>query len=1106
MNVISDTNATGTGEDSLQAQRCHQLEWKPDPQLLTNAQVLKLCTDSKPDNFELGDLFAELAFVIFARILRTLSDLRKQEYNPPQPHLAKYVDWMIEQERRMNDPEVAFAHEPWISRLNDPLFIEQVEERISKANARGYVVANVSRNLPQLLNGEIDPLAFLFGGTQLKVFYFESLYDTVGVHRLGTYLDVLSNHNNELRVIEVGAGTGSITDILMRSLGRTDDESSERRYARWDFTDISRSFFSQAQDLLKAEGDRVKFNSLDIEHEPSDQGFECGTYDMVVASLVLHATHDPKTTLINARKLLKPGGKLVLNELVAPDILRTSFIFGLLEGWWLSSESYRKFGPCVETSQWNDLLQQTGFSGVDLSLQDYEDPRCWECSILVATAVEESQAATLDSDIEIYYSKHSSRQAETAEVLASHCQPLTKSSVNCLTIEDVPEAGSSAPSLRIFLLDMERPTLHEMEPDQFFTLQHLFCSTTDVLWINSGGGLSNSHPHYRVADGLFRAVSAEDDRKKCYVLSLDPRNGGPQQQDMVDHTTKVIQSLLEAAAKNAIVDTEYVEHDGLLHIPRLVAPLSVNEEMSSRTALKHNKLQSFECGIPLQLDSANSNLLRGFKFIEDELAGQPLAPNEMEIQVKCSGVNFRDVLIAVGQLNSPHTGFECSGIVTRTGEACKRFQVGDPVALLNKGCFSNFIRVRDTGAVVKTGRNVSFSDAAAVPVNFATAFIAIHEVARMRANETILIHAVAGGTGQAAIQIAQDLGVEVFATVGSQRKKEFLMEVYAIPESHIFSSRSTLFGPAVKDRTHGRGVDVIFNSLAGESLRTSWECIAPYGRFLEIGIKDILANDRLPMAKFLHNVSFSAINLASMMTDRPDVCATALDSVFKMIAEGRLQPARDVQLYGIGDMESAFRTMQSGKHIGKIVIEMRKDDQVTTVLQTHPSTSLDANGTYIISGGLGGLGRTIATWLVDRGARNLLLLSRSGARSAKAAELLQELSAKGASVMIPRCDVADADSLARALSECQERMPPFKGCIQCAMVLRDSSFESMTHQAWQEVISPKVQGTWNLHQQLPSGMDFFIMLSSISGVLGSRGQANYAASNTGKLTEWTRLP
>lgn len=333
-------------------------------------------------------------------------------------------------------------------------------------------------------------------------------------------------------------------------------------------------------------------------------------------------------------------------------------------------------------------------------------------------------------------------------------------------------------------------------------------------------------------------------------------------------------------------------------------------------------------GVPLHLDALSSGLVPGFKFIESPIATQPLGPDEIEIAVKCAGVNFRDVLIAVGQLNSPHTGFECSGIVTRTGNACSRFQVGDSVAALQGGCFASFIRLKETAGVVKIGPGVSFAEAAAVPVNFATAYIALHDVARMRAGESILIHAGAGGTGQAAIQLAQNMGVTVFATVGSDEKRQFLKDVYGIPETHIFSSRSTLFAEAVKSRTNGRGVDAVFNSLAGESLKASWECIAPYGRFLEIGIKDILANDTLPMRQFLHNVSFSAINLATMMGDRPEMCAAALSSVYAMLEQGKLRPAQYLQVYGIGEMERAFRSMQSGKHIGKIVIEMREDDEV----------------------------------------------------------------------------------------------------------------------------------------------------------------------------------
>lgn len=635
------------------------------------------------------------------------------------------------------------------------------------------------------------------------------------------------------------------------------------------------------------------------------------------------------------------GGKLILNEITAPSVIRTAFVFGLLEGWWLStyfsniyslnsanlsgSESYRKFGPCVDTQQWHELFVQTGFSGLDISLPDYDDANCYENSVLVTSAVEAIPELPATGNIEIVYDPSEPEQVQLAQSLAFLQDRHTKS-VIIASIDQRQECFSDSASLRVFLLELVHPVLGDIKPELFEKVQRLLCSTTDVLWITSGGEASSPKPHMSLVDGLLRVLTSEDDRKSCHLLSLQ-ENTSPEH--MRNQVTKVIKLLLSPGTESERLDTEYREQQGLLHIGRLMSSTQLNNQIAIQTTPKQHKMQGFKSAdVPLHLDALSSGLVPGFKFIEDPIATQPLGPDEIEIEVKCAGVNFRDVLIAVGQLNSPHTGFECSGIVSRIGDACSRFQVGDSVAALQGGCFANFIRLKETAGVVKIGPGVSFAEAAAVPVNFATAYIALHDVARMRAGESILIHAGAGGTGQAAIQLAQNLGVTVFATVGSDEKRQFLEDVYGIPETHIFSSRSTLFAEAVKSRTNGRGVDAVFNSLAGESLKASWECIAPYGRFLEIGIKDILANDTLPMRQFLHNVSFSAINLATMMGDRPEMCAAALSSVYAMLEKGTLRPAQYLQVYGIGEMEKAFRSMQSGKHIGKIVIEMREDDEV----------------------------------------------------------------------------------------------------------------------------------------------------------------------------------
>lgn len=237
----------------------------------------------------------------------------------------------------------------------------------------------------------------------------------------------------------------------------------------------------------------------------------------------------------------------------------------------------------------------------------------------------------------------------------------------------------------------------------------------------------------------------------------------------------------------------------------------------------------------------------------------------------------------------------------------------------------------ESGPIVKIPSGISLSDAAAVSVNFATSYIALHNVARIQSGETVLIHSASGGTGQAAIQIAKNAGATVFVTVGSESKRKLLMDVYNIPESNIFSSRTTLFSKMIKLRTGGKGVDVILNSLAGESLLASWKCIAPYGRFLEIGKRDILSNQKLPMLKFLDNVTFSGVDLAVMSVERPAVCTAALNSVFASIQEGKLHPSQPINVYGVGEMEKAFRIMQTGQHVGKMVLEMRAHDQVKVI-------------------------------------------------------------------------------------------------------------------------------------------------------------------------------
>ncbi|KAE8377420.1 hypothetical protein BDV26DRAFT_215055 [Aspergillus bertholletiae] len=1078
--------AIAVADNSIDDKLCHWVEWKPDIRLLKNDDIDQICQQSCVDTSTLEEFFIEVDFLLLARLLDALNVMAERNLSPIKPHLKKYLEWAAAQKRLLSDGRLLFSLEPWKGRFHDTEYIQTLETQLYESNPQGRFLANFSRNLTKLLCEELDPLEFIFTGGLIEDHYFDTLDRSNMSKRITAYLELLVHAKPQMKILEIGAGTGSATRIFLRTLGRGKDNPQTSRYAHWEYTDISRSFFGEAASQFAAEGDRMNFNTLDIEHDPEQQGFECGTYDMVVASLVIHATSDLTKTLTHVRKLLKPGGKLIMNEMTNPA--RSAYVFGLLEGWWLGCESYRSLGPCVDEQKWHELLSETGFSGCDLVFPDVEKATCQENAIIIATATQGTPEASRGRHIQLVHDPTDNIQAELARLLEEGCRELTGLTVECVSLE---ETGPSPDNLvRVFLLEYSKPILCDMQGEVYTRLQALLLSTQTTLWVTEGGG-DLGRPHLHLVDGLFRVLSEEDGGRDRYILSLErPQTEGR------PHHRLVLDLILQILSPVSVIDSAYTEHRGVLQAARVVSHQPLNRAISLQTNPHQAIMRPFGCGTPLLLDVSSSNLTNGFRFIEAEWGDQPLAENEMELEVSCVGINFRDVLIALGQLKVGGIGLECSGTITRVGTACRKFKAGDKVVGFLPNCYSSHLRCLETDPVIHVPQGISLAAAASMPANYITAYMGLKELARIQSGESVLIHSGAGGTGQAAIQIAKHFGATVFTTVGSKSKKEFLMQKYGIPESHIYSSRSTLFSKMVLQQTAGKGVDIIFNSLSGESLVKSWECIAPYGRFIEIGKKDILSNSKLPMIQFAKNTTFISIDLGARAKDRPAECVSALTEIFALLVEGKFQPPSPIATYGVGEMEKAFRLMQGGKHHGKLVIEMRRDDPVMTILKPKPNSFFDPNATYVVSGGLGGLGQNSVNWLVSRGARNLLLLSRSGGDSPEGRQLLDHLHKQGVEALAPACNVNDAQSLRNAIDACQSRMPPIKGCIQGAMVLHDTSFEDMSYSAWQTSVNPKVQGSWNLHELLPKGLDFFIMLSSVNGLIGSRGQANYATGNT----------
>ncbi|PYH68553.1 type I polyketide synthase [Aspergillus vadensis CBS 113365] len=1066
---------------------CHYIAHKPDIDLLTSEEAQSLYGVHESQVIEPLEYYTELDFLAATCVSRYAASFREEERDNMPPHLNKYIDWALEVKRTLDQGLSEFSSKRWLDRMHDDDYISKLHKRVENGSKRGQLTSTLCRNLADFVN---DPLSHLFGNNLLADVYREMLCADSIKSRLDRVIGALGHKNPRMKILEVGAGTGAMTDFCIKALSMDSPaDPNLRRYGQWDFTDISSSFFPGAQEMFAAEGQRMRFKVLDIENDPEMQGFECGTYDMVVAFMVIHATKDLLVSLSNVRKLLKKGGRLLLFEITHLHPLRINLIFGLLDGWWRSTETYRQTGPCISSEKWGELLKETGFSGCDVVIDDYEADICREGSMIVSTAV--APAPTDITAVSIIINPEDQIQADLAAAISDRLQQLGISRITVTSMAVIAQRKLSANLLDISLLEATTPFICDMDSSEYESLQALVASTKSLIWVDEGGG-RQPYPKYRLVDGLFRALSGEMYRARLANLSLERHSSRDHKAAQI---CKLVFSVIGDVERGA--DTEYTEIDGVLHVSRLVDARSLSQEVVRKALPQHEELLPYGSGPSLRLKIGSPGLLNTLHFIEDRSLENPLGPKDIRIKVKAAGLNFRDVLVALGRLESDTLGAEFAGEVVQVGDQCQKFRPGDRVVAFHACRYANYVTLREDMPIVGIrDEKMPFTTAAAIPVAYATAWISLTKIAALQAGESILIHSGAGGTGQAAILVAQYLGATVFTTVSTEEKRQLLMDRYNIPTEHIFSSRNTLFAKGIRRLTADRGVDVVLNSLSGDGLIASWECVAPYGRFVEIGKNDILSNSKLPMLQFERNVSFTATDLAGMSIDRPHIIRAALETVFSLLEEGKLGLVHPLQVRGIADIEQAFRQMQTGKNSGKTVLEMRDTDEVMTVLDTKPTYTFKPDATYVVAGGLGGLGRSISRWLVERGARNLILLSRSGPASLHARSLVEELHARGVRVITPACDITNRELLKTVLEVCSQLMPPIKGCVQASMVIRAHNFESLLYQSWKETTTPKVQGSWNLHELLPRGMDFFVLMSSVSGIMGVVSDSGYAAGNT----------
>ena len=551
---------------------------------------------------------------------------------------------------------------------------------------------------------------------------------------------------------------------------------------------------------------------------------------------------------------------------------------------------------------------------------------------------------------------------------------------------------------------------------------------------------------------------------------------------------------LARASLAALAETEFVLRGKMLWVPRLER-VSLNELVpTTRTVSSEDTDRNYY--VTMSRPGLLENLVLREAPKPDANAG------EIVVEVAAVGLNFRDIMAATSILPDElegddawwnNLGLEFSGVVSSVGEAVSDLKVGDRVMGMGRGLLRRYARVAAT-TVTKVPPHIDLSEAAAIPTTFMTAYYGLEYLGRLSRGEKALIHLASGGVGLAAIQVAQTLGAEIFATAGSETKRDYLCKL-GIKE--VMNSRTLEFASQVMAATRGEGVDVVLNSLSGAAIDKSLECLAPFGRFIEIGKRDLADDKPIGLKSLYYNNSYSVVDLAAMASEKPELLRRLIQTVTQRLAEGIYKPI-PTRCFPVSDVKEAFRFLASAQQIGKVVVTFDLP-KVEVEFELKRSLQLSPNASYLVTGGLRGLGARVADWMSESGAGRLLLVSRSGVADAEVTESLERMRARGTEVEAIALDMIDSDAVGQFVTDQLCATKPLRGIVHGAAVIEDGFLQQLDDAKIRSVLHPKVAGAWNLHRALEAAggkVDFFVSFSSVAPMIGSPGQGNYVAANS----------
>ena len=864
------------------------------------------------------------------------------------------------------------------------------------------------------------------------------------------------------------------------------------------------AFFSGAAQKLAAFPE-VEFKIFDLEKPGVEQELDAGTFDFIIGTNVLHAVNDVRFALRNLHDLLAPGGSLIFMDTATPQ-LWTETVFGLTSGWWrFTDRDLRPEQPLLERAQWESVLRETGFSET-ASLPGLIGATGGEGQIGLLARKGQKTAPIAEAAIEAPEEKSWLIFADDSGLGDALGLRLREIDARCHVVRRGNKFGldeTDSYTVRPEALEDWQKLIQacgEIPPERIVHLWNLDVRMKD-------GSMTTN------LDGLLHLAQALESERPSARLRFDLVTRGAQPAGRDLQPNAFAQS--SALGLMRVISNEYSNvscrgidlpfdssgADATLLWSELARKTSEREtalRAEARYVQRLDRGQPFreqwlDPVLPLRLQSRERGHLDTLRFTPFELpecgAGQVL------IDVKAAGMNFRDVLKALALYpgDAPDAqifGDEVSGIVKAVGPDIDHLAPGDRVFGLAVFGLATETLARG-GDVRRIPAALSFEEAATLPVVFMTSWHALRNVARVCKGERILVHAGAGGVGMAAIQIAQYLGAEVIASAGSPSKRALLK---TLGVEHVIDSRQGDFAETIMELTDRKGVDVVLNALAGEAIPMGLACLAEFGRFIEIGKRDIYQNARIPLRPLRDNASFHVVAMDAVFHGDEELTRRMLEKISDLVEEGVLRPL-PYRAYPASRIDSAFRLMAGGKHIGKVVVAFAKPFVPRRGEAPAPGFRVTPDGAYLITGAFGGYGKVLARWLVDCGARHLVLTSR-GATSTEARAFVSGLEERGVTVRVVSANVGSPNDVKRLFAAIKSAGQPLRGVFHLAMVIDDAPLAALNPERMRSVLEPKAQGAWLLHEATRKmELDCFVMFSSVSSIFGNPAQGNYSAAN-----------